>query len=184
VPDGDTDNVTLAEYQALRAEILTHTNVQQTLLGATITLSGVLAGFALQGHPEIVLILPVATLLMGAAYADETRKTYALANYIINVLAKRPNAERLKDWEHSDQRFGFAWLGSGAVQIVVFGAAPLAAWLYVLLEEESPSEGLWVALTALAAALCLVVVGLALGERPEKPPASVSNETELDALDA
>lgn len=162
----DADNVTLAEYSALRAEILTHTSVQQTLLGAAITLSGVLAGFALQGNDELVLLLPIATLLLGAAYADESRKIYVIARYIVEVLACRDGAEGLKGWEESRQRHRLTSVGSAVLQVTAFGLFPLMAQAYVLWWVGASEKGYWLLGTGAALGLCLYEAARAGQEKP------------------
>ena len=161
--------VKLAEYSALRAEIGTHTSVQQGIFALTVTLAGTLAGFALdKGDPQLILMLPIATLLLGSGYIEETRRIFVLAAYIVQELATG-EAAGLANWETSAFRSELTGYGSGVLYAFVFAIAPIAAQLTVICtEDDVKTPGWWLAGTGAALMLFLVTLAVSYRARPTR----------------
>lgn len=121
----------LAEYSALRAEILTQIRWRQNLVFASVAASGALFSFALAGplareggvpskSLALYLIAPVCALI-GGLWIDGTWALYRLSSYIREVLSVQANsilsnskvdaiegsAIRVLGWESSEQRYFF-----------------------------------------------------------------------------
>ncbi len=82
----------LAEFQALRAEIVQRLQSQQALYGLCILAIAALLGAALAGeksHPTILLCAPFVTSAVGLAYADQTRRIFYIGIYIRDTLWPR-----------------------------------------------------------------------------------------------
>jgi hypothetical protein len=81
-------SVALAEFEALRAEILQISNSQWSILALQLTAAGVVFSFALSsaGHIGFLLILPVITYAFTGVYVDHHFEIQQVAAYIREVL--------------------------------------------------------------------------------------------------
>ena len=106
--DRSVIDIALAEFNALRAEIITHQNIQAALIGVGLTAIGVLIGVALKdggsGSSELLLAVPpisVAIVLLRTAYNIHV---VALGNYIgselLPFLKGRVCVDALPSWEN------------------------------------------------------------------------------------
>jgi hypothetical protein len=163
----ETDQVAIAEYGALRAEILTHVAVQQGILTITVGLAGTLVGLAIdKSLPELILVLPPATLLLGSAYFEAGRRIFVLAAYIVQVLDRR--VPGIAGWEKSRFRSELGGFAPGVLHAVVFAVGPLGGLIYVATEKDVSGAG-WSAIASAAAlALFLLTLGMAHHARPKR----------------
>ncbi|BBH70766.1 hypothetical protein ACTI_74510 [Actinoplanes sp. OR16] len=80
--------IVLAEYAALRAEMLNKTTTRHTLLGFYVTALGVVLGFVLSGRSgdQLLLIIPILTCAFGISIEAEGRDKRHMGRYIDDVL--------------------------------------------------------------------------------------------------
>jgi hypothetical protein len=82
----------LAEFQALRAEIVQRLQSQQALYALCILANAALLGAALAGtksHPKVLFCIPFVASAVGLAYADQTRRIFHIGIYIRDTLWPR-----------------------------------------------------------------------------------------------
>lgn len=89
----------IAEFAALRAEILQRSNLQWSIFAFQLTASGVIFSFALSSssHVGILLILPVITYALTGRYVSQGLGVDKIATYIREVLEVKMNGEL--NWE-------------------------------------------------------------------------------------
>jgi hypothetical protein len=80
--------ILLAEYVALRAEIVSRLSSQATLVGVTLTAEGVVAGIVLTGKtsPDLLLVVPIIAPALGLFYIDHMRQLGLVGLYIRSTL--------------------------------------------------------------------------------------------------
>jgi hypothetical protein len=85
----------LAEFSALRAEILQRQNMQWNMFALQLTAAGVVFSFALSNpsHTGFLLILPVITYALTGRYVGHFISTQKLATYIREVLEVRAHGQ-------------------------------------------------------------------------------------------
>jgi hypothetical protein len=78
----------LAEFAALRAEILQRQNIQWNTFALQLTAAGVVFSFALSNpsHTGFLLILPVVTYALTGRYVSQSIGTEKVGIYIREVL--------------------------------------------------------------------------------------------------
>ena len=81
----------IAEFQALRTEILQRTNLQWSIFAFQLTAAGVVYSFALSSssHISILLILPVITYALTGRYVSQNITIEKSAKYIREVIEVR-----------------------------------------------------------------------------------------------
>jgi hypothetical protein len=98
--------ILLAEYAALRAEVVARLNSQATTFGVTLTAVGVVAGIVLTGKAsrELLLVIPVLAPSLGLFFIDHMRHMALLGLYIRGdlweVLRRELAGRPLPSWEH------------------------------------------------------------------------------------
>lgn len=146
----------LAEFQALRAELVQRLQSQQALYGLCILAIAALLGAALAGkpsHPTILLCIPFVASAVGLAYADQTRRIFHIADYIKKQLWPRIDGFSGglgKSWEETFSdvmtiRTPFQAMLSTAYLAMLFVFTPLIAELYTAIARNwalAPAE--WV----------------------------------------
>jgi hypothetical protein len=96
-------DVAIAEYNALRAEIVSHVTAQAALVGLALTAAGVILGFAVKegGDQRLLLAIPPLTLLVVMLHTAENFRAALIGRYIATTLW--PSLERqvgkLHSWE-------------------------------------------------------------------------------------
>lgn len=97
--------VSIAEFQALRTEILQRTNLQWSIFAFQLTAAGVVYSFALSNssHTIILLILPVITYALTGRYVSQNIAIDKSARYIRKIIEVKMNDSL--NWEtwHMDQ---------------------------------------------------------------------------------
>lgn len=97
----------LAEFGAMRTEILARQLVQQNLLTLQLTISGAIFGFALTEPSRnlFLLILPFSAYALSGRYARQHVFVRAIGVFIGEVLsAKLPGGLHWEDWTFSNPR--------------------------------------------------------------------------------
>jgi hypothetical protein len=99
-------DVAIAEFNALRAEIITALTAQATFTGIAFTAIGVLFGFAVNkdGEPTILLGAPFISALTILAYTGAALRISSLGSYIRSFLwpyIRSKTDELIPSWEHS-----------------------------------------------------------------------------------
>jgi len=110
-------DVVLAEYNALRAEIVSHITVQAAVVGLGLTAIGVIVGLAANagGDDQVLLIVPPLSLFVVLIYSAETYRSAAIEIYIYQEIwpILESKVATLPSWERAagSNRFGLnaAW---------------------------------------------------------------------------
>lgn len=98
-------DVALAEFNTLRAEIVSHLNAQAAVVGLGLTALGVIVGFTVKdgGSERLLLAIPPLTLLVVLLYTAGSWRMALIGNYIWTelwpYLTKRVGDESLPSWE-------------------------------------------------------------------------------------
>ena len=98
--------VLLAEYAALRAEIVSRLNAQATTFGVTLTAVGVVGGIVLTGKAsrDLLLVIPILAPSLGLFFVDHMRHMALLGLYIRGdlweALRQELSGRSLPSWEH------------------------------------------------------------------------------------
>lgn len=96
-------DVAIAEFNALRAEIVSHVTAQAALVGLALTAAGVIVGFTVKegADQRLLLIIPPLTLLVVLLHTAETFRAALIGRYIATELW--PDLEgqvgKLRSWE-------------------------------------------------------------------------------------
>jgi hypothetical protein len=90
-------DVAIAEFNALRAEIVSHVTAQAALIGLAITAAGVVVGFTVKegADQRLLLALPPLALLVVLLHTAETFRAASIGRYISTEL-----------WEDLEERVG------------------------------------------------------------------------------
>lgn len=103
-PDRSVD-VALAEFNALRAELVSHLTTQAGVVGLGLTALGVIVGFTVKegGSERLLLAIPPLTLLVVLLHTAGSWRSALLGNYIRKdlwpYLARRVGDKSLPSWE-------------------------------------------------------------------------------------
>ena len=157
------DHLDLAEYNALRAEIVAHQNAQTTLVGATLAAVGVVLGLVLtekQTRLELLLVVPLVASGLGLLYANHSRASLQIGKYIADRLWPTSRCS----WEHELRlhRSSFSvlrvleFMGGAAV----FVLPSLGALIAVLLTGVVGDDELFIATFICGGLLMVLHVGL------------------------
>jgi hypothetical protein len=95
-------DVDLAEFAALRAEIVGHHSAQTTLVSVCLTAIGVVIGLVLsdKGAPlELLLVVPLISSGLGLFYASHSRICLIIGRYIRVTLWPRLRTGESLSWE-------------------------------------------------------------------------------------
>jgi hypothetical protein len=129
----------LEEFNALRAELVQRIQIQQVLLGLTITSLGALLSVALatkSSHTRLLLVAPFVTSALGFAYSDHSRRINLLGAYIRHELwreVENLSGGRIPSWEATFSRAvhtPFQSFLSSFYIVALFVLAPFATVLY------------------------------------------------------
>jgi hypothetical protein len=139
----DTQEVRLAEYAALRAEIAQRLSSQQALVALNLTAVATIVGFVLVKHSSksLLLLVPVVSSVLGLLWLDHDRNIRLMALYIGTELWR----DREQSWEkwsgerHSRPKEILYWSAIAIVYGVTSvcplavgwpaGRAPTGVWL-------------------------------------------------------
>jgi hypothetical protein len=81
-------DIAIAEFNALRAEILAHANVQASLVALVVTAIGIVGGLVVKedGDPRLLLILPYLVAAAGIESSNRARTIALIGIYIRDKL--------------------------------------------------------------------------------------------------
>jgi len=147
--------VMLAEFSALRAEILQRTQQQQALVALDLTVVGTIAGFVISGRadPELLLVAAVISAMMGLLWLDHHISIMRMGRYIDELWRWTPSWEAfLREERHEVSWQIVFW---SAIVTVFLGGS--VACLVVGHPGGHANAALWV----LWAAGVLLALGLA-----------------------
>ena len=131
----------LAEYRALRDEILKKMDHRTTYRLATLTLSVGATGVGVQlKSPLLLLLVPMITLLLGNLTAFQTIQVSRLSTYVREQIEK-PLRNEFPDsmgWHHSNgnrtarlrESLAVSYIPNAAIPIVPSLVAAGLAWTY------------------------------------------------------
>ena len=174
-------DVALAEYQALREEILAVQARIGNHIATALTLLAAVGAFALskkEGRIEVLLVLPVVLSGLGILVVDGVRSLHRLGSYIRKDLWNRlPHGSGIASWEHymyatRPTRRGTLEMALGVVPILLIFIAPGVASLAIAVDAISTKLApLWISgALALASFLAVSVVLLRDPPSPETEP--------------
>lgn len=169
----------LAEYQALRAEIISNLNSQAALVGLALTAVGVIVGLTVKegASEQLLLAIPPLTLFMVLLHIGSSYRLRLMGRYIETDLwpyiAEQVGDEGLPSWEAKTAARQFSW---EALPVAVFLNSPAMAILLVvsivaLIQVEGREFFSWVGwFSVVAAIVASIVVGYWVREnsRPEQ----------------
>jgi sucrose-6-phosphatase len=101
----------LAEYAALRAEILNRTEIQHQLISLALIAAGTFLTVGLQGSPTVTLAYPILAVFLAAAWAQNDTRVHQIGLYIKKRIEKRILEAGL-GWEHAVPSTRIGRLGS------------------------------------------------------------------------
>jgi hypothetical protein len=167
-PAGKAVDVALAEFNALRSEILMHVTTQAGLVGIGLTVLGVIVGLVVKegGDDRLLLGIPPLAAVINLLYAAETHRTAEIGSYIEIRLwpyLKERVDPGLPSWEQvvsgrlHNRRRALLNLLVGAPALVLFPAASVGALVVLNGLNTGLAVAGWV-LTAIA-----ILAPLALG---------------------
>ena len=94
----------LAEYNALRDEILKRVELQQQILSLTLVIFGTILTFGLQVHSaSIILLYPLLSLFLAASWRHDGLTVKRISIYIRDQI-EAPIGENTLGWEHRARR--------------------------------------------------------------------------------
>jgi hypothetical protein len=136
----------LAEFAALRAEILHRSSLSWNIFALQLTAAGVVFSFALSNpsHTGFLLILPVISYALAGRYVSQSVATRTIGTYIREVLEVRAKGElHWETWNRARTRAELRILNWVNPYFLVFpGTAVIAlAWVGPYVWEGHTSAG-------------------------------------------
>ncbi|WNE94697.1 hypothetical protein PS467_04760 [Streptomyces luomodiensis] len=138
--DGEAaaDRLLIVEYEQVKEEQRARIGFRDNLLYATLASMAAIITFSLQGHgrPELLLLLPPASTLLGWAYLVNDEKISAIGRYVREDLGPRlgtraaPGRPPVFGWERAHRDDGRRVSRKRlqlAADLLLFGVAPIAA---------------------------------------------------------
>jgi hypothetical protein len=96
-------DVAIAEFNALRDEIVSHVAAQAALIGLALTAAGVIVGFTVKdgANQKLLLAIPPLTLLAVLLHTAETFRSALISKYIATELWEdlEGRVGKLRSWE-------------------------------------------------------------------------------------
>jgi hypothetical protein len=173
-------DVVLAEYNALRAEIVSHINVQAAVVGLGLTAIGVIVGFAAKGggNHQALLMVPPLSLLVVLIYSAETYRSASIEIYIYHRIwpTLELNVAKLSSWERTAACKRLKW--NGVWEALVIDLPALAVFLFAAIVAQVVDRNdvpLWWIASALVP--FVVVFPAYVGRRIRQDSVTAINET-------
>ena len=182
-----TPQLLLAEFNALRSEIVARQQAQGSIVTAALTVIAAIGGFALakkEGRLEMLLVLPIVLSGLGLLLVDNTHGTHRIGLYIGEVLWHRLDDSgydgELASWEayigryraqHSRKLSTYVALGTLPAFLIM--AVPSLASLVITIDVlDTALWPLWV--SGVLALVALTVLAWSL----RKPPIGPTGQAE------
>jgi hypothetical protein len=100
----EADQFMLAEYNALRDEILKRAELQQQILSLTLIIFGTILTFGLQVHSaSIILLYPLLSLFLAASWRHDGQTIKKISIYIRDQIEAQIGGNTF-GWEHRTRR--------------------------------------------------------------------------------
>jgi 8-oxo-dGTP diphosphatase len=95
----ETQTEMLAEYSALRSEILKRMDMRQQMLTFTLVIAGTILSFGVQDEvsPMVLLLYPILAMFLATAWTQSDTRIWDIAEYIKNHI--ETNLSGI-NWEH------------------------------------------------------------------------------------
>lgn len=164
-------SIALAEFNALRAEILNHITAQSAAIGLGVTALGIVVGFVAKegADAHLLLIVPPLSMFVILLHTAESYRVWRLGDYIRDQLWPflEEQAGELPSWEAESVRYRLSkgvFFKAAAVDspaIILFFASSVAALVWV----HDLDDALWWAGCAMAVIAIAVPVTVALVAR-------------------
>jgi hypothetical protein len=161
-------NALVAEFNAMRAEIIFRATSQATLMQINITAAGTVAVFALSDkiHALTMIIIPILSPVLGILWLDHDATIMKLGGFIKSKLklAYRqvvfnfdfPDYESYANTADALPVPRFAILNFTTAVCATFGLLPIAAFLYVVFNFDNVESIAFLAPASLAVLLLLM----------------------------
>jgi hypothetical protein len=158
-----TPDPRLAEFSALRAEIINRSDAERALVHLNLTAAGALAGVAAAnpGSAALMIVLPFLSSALGLLFLDHERKIHTVARYIKTKLwdGWDPSWER---WLDKHRKSDWWRLIEVPMPTMLIFLGPAIAGLVVAYDHQSDFGGAtvwWLALAATAWFMIAAAVG-------------------------
>lgn len=168
---GRKSEAAIAEFNALRAEILSHLTAQTAVVGLGVTALGIIVGFVVKegADDRLLLVVPPLGMFVILLHVAESYRMTMLGDYIRNELWPflQKDAEGLPSWEgrvaqyRSSKSVFVKTVVIDSPAIVLFLAASASALIWVW----RPGEVLWWAGWAMTAIALVVPIAIGLSSR-------------------
>jgi hypothetical protein len=107
----DSTDFLLAEYIALRAEILKRIELQHQLITLSLVATGTFLSVGLQGSPTLILTYPILAMFIGAAWSQSALRISQMGTYIRRRIEEGFLSGEL-GWEHMRANTDAPFFGS------------------------------------------------------------------------
>ena len=153
----------LAEYAALRGEIVARTGIQHQLILALLTAAGVFLGIGIEDSPEMTAAFPALATFLAVAWVQSDLRVREIGEYIKDKIEPAMLGVGQGGWQASmpQRRVSFTRLGSWGLILATELLVPTVAWAVRADRREFPTLG-WV--VALIPVLVTVVLLLKTAE--------------------
>lgn len=124
----------LAEFAALRSEVLQAFSMQWNTIALQLTTTGILVSFSLTSHARtgFLLIVPVISYILNGRYLRSERLILTAATYITNELSPRvPGGLKWEEWlrRRPNPNQYLRWLAHGPP---IFSAISVTALVWLI----------------------------------------------------
>jgi hypothetical protein len=158
--------VLLAEFAALRGEILQYLSMQWNIFVFQLTTTGIVFSFALTGKFRIgfLLIIPVVSYALGARYLQDDRAIKEIGTYIMNELSPRvPGGLEWEAWlrKRTLPKPAIAWFSP--LPVIFPGTSLIAlAWTapYILYSRNISGASRWLLGIIWVLSLLITIIAL------------------------
>ncbi|HEX5713505.1 MAG TPA: hypothetical protein VFX85_09355 [Solirubrobacterales bacterium] len=163
--------IALAEFNALRAEIISHITAQTAVVTLGVTALGILVGLvAKEGADDhLLLVVPPVSMFVILLLTAENYRIWRIGDYIRNHLWPflQAQAGPVPSWEAEVIRyrssrgifFKAAAIDSPAIILFIVASVASLAWI------RDPGDGLWWAGCAMTATAIGAPIAVALSSR-------------------
>lgn len=157
--DDESREIVLAEYKAMRDEILKKMDHRTTYRLATLTLSMATMGIGIQLRSALLLLLvPMITILLGNLTIFQTMQISRLATYVREHIEKRLNSQHpgSMGWHLSNEDRPARLRESLIVSYIPNAAIPLVPSLVSIGLAWTHNGSIWVKVSVMAVDMTLI----------------------------
>lgn len=167
-----TIDAALAEFTALRSELITHTNTQNALVGFGLSAVGVVVGlsFSAPGRQQLLTIVPIVASVVILAYCGEAFRVISIGCYIRYRLwpfLGHRAGDDLPSWEEHVAVVERGW--GGVVEVPIIGMFATAGVIGAVLADGVPIAINVIELIVVAGAAGLGILLIHRGRRRVSP---------------